>query len=67
MITTVGRGLLGFAIEHQFNDTTLPFLLGFSLCGGAALLVALWANRPPARDTHDEAEVDIQETASRPG
>ena len=67
VITTIGGALIGFVIGQQFNGTTLPFLIGFGLCGGAAMLVAIWANRPPAEDTHDRAEVDIQETASRPG
>jgi MFS transporter, DHA1 family, multidrug resistance protein len=44
VITTVGGALIGFAIGQQFDGTTLPFLLGFTLCGVAALAVALWAN-----------------------
>jgi DHA1 family bicyclomycin/chloramphenicol resistance-like MFS transporter len=68
VITTVGGALIGLAIGQQFNGTTLPFLAGFTLCGGASLLVAIWANKLPARDTHDEdGEVEVQETASRPG
>ena len=66
VVTTVGGALIGLAIGQQFDGTTLPFLLGFSLCGGAALLAAMWANRPPAEDTQDEVEVENQETASRP-
>ena len=66
LITTVGGALIGFAIGQQFNGTTLPFVTGFTLCGAIALGVAFWANRQPARDTHDEAEVDVQETVSRP-
>jgi DHA1 family bicyclomycin/chloramphenicol resistance-like MFS transporter len=67
LITTVGGALIGFVIGQSFNGTTLPFLTGFTLCGGAALLVSLWANRQPSRDTHDESEVDVEEIASRPG
>jgi DHA1 family bicyclomycin/chloramphenicol resistance-like MFS transporter len=68
VITTVGGALIGLAVGQQFNGTTLPFLGGFTLCGGGALLVAIWANKLPARDTHDEGgEVEVQETASRPG
>jgi DHA1 family bicyclomycin/chloramphenicol resistance-like MFS transporter len=66
VITTVGGALIGFAIGQQFDGTTLPFLIGFTICGTAALAVAHWANRLPCRDTHDEAEVEVQETASRP-
>jgi DHA1 family bicyclomycin/chloramphenicol resistance-like MFS transporter len=66
LITTVGGALIGLAVGQQFNGTTLPFLTGFTLCGAAALAVAFWANRRPSRDTHDEAEVEVQETASRP-
>jgi DHA1 family bicyclomycin/chloramphenicol resistance-like MFS transporter len=67
LITTVGGALIGFAVGQSFNGTTLPFLAGFTLCGGAALLVSLWANRRPSRDTHDEMDVDVEEIASRPG
>jgi DHA1 family bicyclomycin/chloramphenicol resistance-like MFS transporter len=66
VITTVGGALIGFAIGQQFNGTTLPFLLGFTCCGAAALATAIWANRPPSGDTHDEGEIDIQEAVSRP-
>ena len=66
VITTIGGALIGLLIGQQFDGTTLPFLLGFTLCGGAALLAAIWANRPPAEDTHNEVAVEIQETASRP-
>lgn len=66
-ITTVGGALIGFVIGQQFNGTTLPFLIGFTSCGGLALAVAFWANRQPCRDSHDEVEVEIQETATRPG
>jgi DHA1 family bicyclomycin/chloramphenicol resistance-like MFS transporter len=66
LITTVGGALIGFAIGQSFNGTTLPFLTGFTLCGGAALLVALWANRRPSRDSHDEMDVDVEEIATRP-
>jgi DHA1 family bicyclomycin/chloramphenicol resistance-like MFS transporter len=67
MITTIGGALIGFAIGQQFNGTTLPFLIGFNLCGAAALAIAFWANRQPSRDSHDQIEVEVQETASRPG
>jgi DHA1 family bicyclomycin/chloramphenicol resistance-like MFS transporter len=67
VITTVGGALIGFGIGQQFDGTTIPFLIGFMLCGGAALAVAFWANRRPAVDTRDEAQADEQELASRPG
>jgi MFS transporter, DHA1 family, multidrug resistance protein len=66
VITTVGGALIGFAIGQQFNGTTLPFLVGFTICGAASLAVAIWANRQPCRDTHDEVEAEVQETYSRP-
>lgn len=66
VITTIGGALIGFAIGQQFDGTTLPFLIGFTICGGGALAVAHWANRQPVRDCHDEAEADVQEIASRP-
>ena len=67
VITTIGGALIGFAIGQQFNGTTLPFLIGFNLCGAAALAIAFWANSKPSQDTHDRMEVEVQETASRPG
>jgi DHA1 family bicyclomycin/chloramphenicol resistance-like MFS transporter len=66
-ITTIGGALIGFAIGQQFNGTTLPFLVGFTLCGASALAIAFWANRTPAGDSHNRAEVEVQETANRPG
>jgi DHA1 family bicyclomycin/chloramphenicol resistance-like MFS transporter len=66
VITTVGGASIGFAIGQQFNETTTPFLVGFTLCGLAALAVSHWANRLPCRDSHDQAEIEVQETASRP-
>lgn len=67
LITTVGGALIGFLIGQQFDGTTEPFLIGFTLCGAAALAAAFWANRPPSRDTRDPAEIEIQETVTRPG
>jgi DHA1 family bicyclomycin/chloramphenicol resistance-like MFS transporter len=67
MITTIGGALIGFAIGQQFNGTTLPFLVGFTLCGASALAIAVWANRQPCKDSHDRTEVEVQETATRPG
>jgi MFS transporter, DHA1 family, multidrug resistance protein len=46
VITTIGGALIGLAIGQSFNGTTIPFLLGFTLCGLAALAIALWTNRP---------------------
>lgn len=66
VITTVGGASIGLAIGQQFDGTTLPFLLGFTLSGGAALTAALWANRRPCDDTHDEVEIEVQETKTRP-
>jgi DHA1 family bicyclomycin/chloramphenicol resistance-like MFS transporter len=67
VITTVGGALIGFAIGQQFNGTTLPFLIGFTLCGAASLGVAFWANHKPSRDSHDRAELEVQKSISRPG
>ena len=67
VIVTIGGALIGFTIGQQFNGTTLPFLVGFTSCGAAALAIAFWANHKPSMDTHDPAKVEIQETISRPG
>lgn len=48
LITTVGGALIGLGIGQAFNGSTAPMVAGFALCGGAALLTAHWANRPPA-------------------
>lgn len=66
-ITTIGGALIGFAIGQQFNGTTIPFLIGFTICGGASLAMAIWANRPPSADSHDPMEVEVQKTVTRPG
>jgi DHA1 family bicyclomycin/chloramphenicol resistance-like MFS transporter len=66
VLTTVGGALIGYAVGQRFDGTTLPLLIGFTTCGALGLAVALWANRDPCRDTHDEAEIEIQETATRP-
>ena len=66
VITTIGGAVIGFAIGQHFDGTTLPFLIGFTSCGSLALLVAIWANRVPCSDTHDEGEIDIHEVESRP-
>ena len=65
-LTTIGGALIGFAIGQQFDGTTIPFLNGFTSCGVVALAIAFWANHAPSRDTYDPAEVEVQETASRP-
>lgn len=67
VITTVGGALIGLAIGQQFDGTTLPFLIGFTICGAAALGMAFWANPMPRRDLHDQAEAEIQEIVIRPG
>ena len=66
VITTTGGALIGFAIGQQFDGTTTPFLAGLTLCGAAALAMAIWANRPPSSDSSDPAEIEVQETAARP-
>jgi len=47
LITTVGGALIGFAIGQRFDGTTVPMIAGFAICGGLALLAALWANPKP--------------------
>jgi DHA1 family bicyclomycin/chloramphenicol resistance-like MFS transporter len=66
VLTTIGGALIGYGVGQQFDGTTLPLLIGFTACGALGFAVALWANRDPCRDTHDEAEIDVQETATRP-
>ena len=66
VITTIGGAVIGFVIGQQFNGTTMPFLIGFALCGAGSLAMAIWANQQPCRDSHDPAEVEAQESATRP-
>jgi DHA1 family bicyclomycin/chloramphenicol resistance-like MFS transporter len=65
-MSTVGGALIGFAVGQSFDGTTIPFLIGFTVCGGLALATAFWANRQPCRDSRNEADVDEQELISRP-
>ena len=66
VITSVGGALIGFLIGQQFDGSIIPFLIGFSACGLGALATAVWANRTPCHDSHDVAEIEVQETATRP-
>lgn len=52
-ITTIGGALIGAAIGQAFDGTTLPFLIGFTLCGTLAFAIAYWTNRPPAGTIED--------------
>jgi DHA1 family bicyclomycin/chloramphenicol resistance-like MFS transporter len=45
VITTIGGALIGLAVGQQFNHSTIPLHVGFTLCGLSGLVVALWANR----------------------
>jgi MFS transporter, DHA1 family, multidrug resistance protein len=45
LMTTIGGALIGYAVGQAFDGTQIPFLVGTSLCGLAALAVAFWANR----------------------
>jgi DHA1 family bicyclomycin/chloramphenicol resistance-like MFS transporter len=42
---TIGGATIGLAIGQAFDGTQLPFLIGMSLCGLAALLLVLWTER----------------------
>ena len=65
-ITTIGGALIGYGIGQQFNGSTIPFLIGFTVCGIAALAAAAWANRPPSVDSANGPEIDVQEIVTRP-
>jgi len=65
-ITTIGGALIGFAIGQQFDGTTIPFLIGFTICGMAALATAFWANRQLLQEPH-EGEPEVLETTGRAG
>ena len=67
VIATIGGAVIGYLIGQQFDGTTLPFLIGFTSCGAIALAIAFWANHQPVRDSHDQVEVEIQETVTWPG
>jgi DHA1 family bicyclomycin/chloramphenicol resistance-like MFS transporter len=42
---TIGGALLGFFIGRAFDGTQLPFLVGLSICGVAALGLVLWTEK----------------------
>lgn len=44
-VTTVGGALLGFYIGQHFDGTAVPNTLGFAVCGLAALVMVLIAER----------------------
>jgi DHA1 family bicyclomycin/chloramphenicol resistance-like MFS transporter len=44
-VSTVAGSLLGFAIGQQFNGTTAPMTLGFTVFGLIALGLVLFAER----------------------
>lgn len=41
----MGRALIGFFIGQQFDGTTVPMTLGFTVCGLATIAIALWTER----------------------
>jgi len=43
-IGTLGGALIGAAIGQAFDGRVVPFLAGLFLCGGAGMLIAIWAN-----------------------
>jgi DHA1 family bicyclomycin/chloramphenicol resistance-like MFS transporter len=45
VISAVGGALIGFVIGQNFNGTTAPLTLGFTLCGLAAIGIVLWTER----------------------
>ena len=44
-VLTVGGALIGFFIGQQFNGTTVPMTLGFTVCGLATIAIVLWTER----------------------
>lgn len=42
MISSVGGALIGFFIGQQFDGTTVPMTLGFTVCGLATIAMVLW-------------------------
>lgn len=44
-VRTLVATLIGGWIGYMFNGTAIPMALGFTLCGIAALLLVLWAER----------------------
>lgn len=45
VISSVGGALIGFFIGQQFNGTTVPMTLGFTVCGLATIAIVLWTER----------------------
>ncbi len=57
VISSVGGALIGFFIGQQFNGTTVPMTLGFTICGLAALAIVLWTERGQLFVAKEEAAV----------
>jgi DHA1 family bicyclomycin/chloramphenicol resistance-like MFS transporter len=41
LLTSIGGGLLGFLVGQLFDGTALPLIIGFTLCGIAAMIIIL--------------------------
>jgi DHA1 family bicyclomycin/chloramphenicol resistance-like MFS transporter len=63
---TIGGALIGFVIGRSFDGTQLPFLVGLSLCGAAALALVLWTERGRLFGEIDRPEMERAEVIPPP-
>lgn len=63
---TIGGAFIGFVIGRSFDGTQLPFLVGLSLCGAAALALVLWTERGRLFGEIDRPEMERAEVIPPP-
>jgi DHA1 family bicyclomycin/chloramphenicol resistance-like MFS transporter len=63
---TIGGAFIGFVIGRSFDGTQLPFLVGLSLCGAAALALVLWTERGRLFGKIDRPEMERAEVIPPP-
>lgn len=54
----LGGALVGFYIGQQFNHTTVPLAVGYTLCGCCVLLCVLYAERGRLFRSHSPSDQD---------
>ncbi|MCA0320753.1 MAG: multidrug effflux MFS transporter [Proteobacteria bacterium] len=54
-VSTVGGALIGFFIGQHFDGTATPTVIGFAVCGAAALVMVLFAEKGRLFRPHQQA------------
>ena len=61
VISSVGGTLIGFFIGQQFDGTTVPMTLGFTVCGLATIAIVLWTERGRLFSGHEAASAEASQ------